>query len=123
MIFGIGIDIVEIRELDKGLQEPGFQTRVFTAAEVDAVERFRNKSEHLAGKFAAKEAFMKAIGAGLQQGMSFTHVEVLSDDSGKPYLNLNGEAEKRFRERGAQHIHVSISHSGGLAVAVVILES
>jgi len=122
MIIGIGIDMVEIREMDRGLQEKGFQSQVFTAAEMDAVERFRNKSEHLAGKFAAKEAFMKALGAGLRQGMIFTYVEVLNDDSGQPYLHLHGEAEQQFRESGAQHTHVSISHSGGLAIAVVILE-
>lgn len=122
MIIGIGIDLVEIREMEKGLQEEGFQSRVFTATEMDAVERFRNKSEHLGGKFATKEAFMKAIGVGLKQGMIFTQVEVLNDELGKPYLHLHGEAEKRFRESGAQHTHVSISHSGGLAIAVVILE-
>jgi holo-[acyl-carrier protein] synthase len=70
-----------------------------------------------------KEAFMKAISAGIRQEVWFTQVEVLNDEAGKPYLNVSGEAGKRFNESGTKQIHISISHSGGLAVAVVILES
>jgi len=123
MIQGIGIDIVEIKEIEESIQNDAFQQKVFTPAEINAVERYRNKAEHLAGKFAVKESFMKAIGAGLRQEVWFTQIEVLNDESGKPQVQVNGEAGKRLEELGAKQIHVSISHSGGLAVAVVILES
>ncbi len=122
MIIGIGIDIVSIQEMEESLQEEAFSGKVFTSTEVDAVQRYRNKAEHLAGKFAAKEAFMKAIGAGLQQEVGFTQIEVVNDDAGKPYINVSGEAGKRLYDCGAKHIHISISHAGGVAAAVIILE-
>ncbi len=122
MIIGIGIDIVDIHEIDESLQEEGFKERVFTAVEMDAIQRYRNQAEHFAGKFAAKEAFMKALGAGLGQNVAFTEIESLNDQAGKPYLNISGEAKKRFDNCDAKQIHVSISHSSGMAVAVVILE-
>jgi len=122
MIQGIGIDIVEIKEIEESIQNDAFQRKVFTPAEINAVERYRNKAEHLAGKFAVKESFMKAIGAGLRQEVWFTQIEVLNDESGKPQVQVTGEAKERLERSGAKNIHISISHSAGVAVAVVILE-
>jgi holo-[acyl-carrier protein] synthase len=122
MIIDIDIDIVDIHDLETSLHEEGFQRKVFTTAELDSVARYRSKTEHLAGKFAAKEAFMKAIGAGIRQEVWFTHIEVLNNDPGKPHVIVNGEAEKQLAESGAKQVHVGISHSAGTAVAVVILE-
>lgn len=123
MILGIGIDITEIKEIEESIQTEAFQQKVFTSVEMQAVERYKNKAEHLAGKFAVKEAFMKSIGAGLRQEVWFTQIEVLNDESGKPQVQVKGEAGKRLEGIGASQMHVSISHSGGMAVAVVILES
>ena len=122
MILGIGIDLVVINEIEESIQSESFVHKVFTPAEMQAVERYRNKAEHLAGKFAVKEAFMKAIGAGIRQEVWFTQIEVLSDESGKPQVQVRGEAGKRLEAVGAKQVHVSISHAGGMAVAVVILE-
>lgn len=122
MILSIGIDIVDIHEMEHSLQETGFQQKVFTSAELDAVRQYRSRTEHLAGKFAAKEAFMKAIGAGIRQEVWFTQIEVLTDEAGKPYIRTSGEAEKRWQASEATQVHLSISHSAGVAVAVVILE-
>jgi holo-[acyl-carrier protein] synthase len=122
MIRGIGIDITEVEKIAKSLESEAFQQKVFTSAELKTCSEIKNKAECLAGKFAAKEAFMKAIGAGLRQGIWFIQIEVLSDESGKPTVRVNGEAAKRLEDNGAKQIHISISHSGGLAVAVVILD-
>lgn len=122
MILGIGIDIVDIHEIEESLHEEGFKRRVFTVAEIDSVERYRNQAEHLAGKFAVKEAFMKAIGAGLGQSVSFTEIETLNNQAGKPHVTISGEAKRRFDNSHAKEIHLSISHASGVAVAVVILE-
>ena len=123
MILGIGIDITEIKKIKENIRSQAFQQKVFTPAELKAVDGFKNKAEHLAGKFAAKEAFMKAIGAGMWQEVWFTQIEVLNDEVGKPHINVRGEAENRIKESGSEKIHVSISHSGGMAVAMVILEN
>ncbi len=122
MIIGVGIDIVDIGEIEESLREEGFNRRVFTTAEMDSVQRYRKQAEHLAGKFAVKEAFMKAIGAGLGQSVTFTEIETLSEETGKPYVTISGEAKRRFDNCEAKDIHVSISHANGVAVAVVILE-
>jgi len=123
MIIGIGMDITEIGKIEEGIRSEAFQRRVFTPAELEAVQASRNKAERLAGKFAAKEAFMKALGAGLRQEVWFTQIDVLNDESGKPYIEVSGEAARRLETSGASRIHVSISHSGGMAVAMVILEA
>jgi holo-[acyl-carrier protein] synthase len=122
MILGVGIDITEIEKIDESLQNEAFQRKVFTPAELKAVEGFKNKADHLAGKFAAKEAYMKALGAGIRQAVWFSQIEVLNDGSGKPVINASGEAARRLELLGATQVHVSISHAGGVAAAVVILE-
>jgi len=122
MILGIGIDIVHVKKVEIGLLDDEFRHKVFTAAELEIVEQYKSQAEHLAGKFAAKEAFMKAISAGIRQEVWFSQIEVLNDESGRPQVYVSGEAEKRLNEIKAETIHVSISHSGGVALAVVILE-
>ena len=122
MILGIGIDILEIKKIKKSIESEAFQRKVFTPAELSAVDEFKNKAEHLVGKFAAKEAFMKAIGAGIWQEVWFTQIEVLNEESGKPIIHVSGEAERRLREMGVSQVHTSISHSTGIVVAVVILD-
>ena len=122
MILGIGIDISDIDKIAKSIDSEAFQRKAFTSAELKSCGEIKNSAECFAGKFAAKEALMKALGVGIRQEVWFTQIEVLNDESGKPYINVSGEAERRLQQSGAKHVHVSISHSGGMAVAVVILE-
>jgi holo-[acyl-carrier protein] synthase len=122
MITGIGVDIVEISKIEKSIESDAFQRRVFTASEIDTCERFTKKAQFLAGKFAAKEAFMKAIRSGIRQEVWFTQIEVLNRETGEPYIHVSGKARQRLDELNASHVHVSISHDGKLAVALVILE-
>lgn len=122
MIVGIGIDITEIEKIAKNIESEAFRRKVFTPAELEICLEIKNITECLAGKFAAKEAFMKALGAGIRQEVWFTQIEVLNDESGRPYINVSEEAGKQLEARGAKQVHISISHSGGMAVAVVILE-
>jgi holo-[acyl-carrier protein] synthase len=123
MILGIGIDITEIERIAKSIESDAFQRKVFTLTELKSCGEIKNSAECLAGKFAAKEAFMKALGAGIRQEVWFTQIEVLNDAFGKPYINVSGEAKLRLQQSSVQQMHLSISHSGGMAVAVVILES
>jgi holo-[acyl-carrier protein] synthase len=122
MIIGIGIDITAIEKIEESLRSDAFRRKVFSPVELETVREYRNKAEHLTGKFAAKEAFMKALGAGIRQEVWFSQIDVLNEESGKPFLKVSGEAAKRLKTSGATNVHVSISHSGGMAVAVVILE-
>lgn len=125
MILGIGVDIVEINRI-KGIlnrRPQRFLDRVFTE---DELKDYRPHSERavqqLAGRFAAKEAFMKALGTGLTQGVRWKDIAVLSKPTGAPYLHLTGRTAELAKSRGTKATHVSISHSRDYAVAVVILE-
>jgi holo-[acyl-carrier protein] synthase len=122
MILGVGIDLTNIEQIAARVQSDAFRRKVFTPDEVKACETFANSAEHYGGKFAAKEALMKAIGRGIRQEIWFTQIEVLGSQTGAPYLRVSGEAERIVKELGVVRMHISISHSDGIAVAMVILE-
>lgn len=122
MILGIGIDLIAIEKIAKDLRSDAYLRKVFSEAEIAVCTASVNSTERFAGKFAAKEAFMKAIGRGIRQGVWFTQIEVLNRENGQPYIQVNGEAETRLRELGAKNIHVSLTHTKKAAAALVILE-
>ena len=124
MIAGIGVDIVDIARIQVLLDRYGdkFLARVYTGVEVEYVLRGANKAERLAGRFAVKEAVMKALGTGKSQGILWRDVETLRGRFGKPEVHLHGQAVKWAKLRGGGAVHVSITHDGGKAVAFVILE-
>jgi len=122
MIVGIGIDLIEIEKIAKDLHSDVYLRKVFTEAEIAACTSSLNSAERFAGRFAAKEAFMKAIGNGIHQGVWFTQIEVLNHENGQPYIQVSGEARMRLNELGATNIHVSITHTKSTAGAVIVLE-
>lgn len=124
MIQGIGIDIVEIERLRKAMKRgrERFVRRVFTNTEIDYCNN-KLKYQHFAVRFAAKEAFMKALGTGWQNGISWKDIETINNRLGKPNLNLFGKAKKLASEMKVRTIHVSLSYSENYAVAQVILEN
>ena len=121
MIRGIGIDLVEIARIRHAVEKPHFRMRVFTEAEQTAANAKADPAESYAGRFAAKEAVLKAFGTGLG-GAELTEIEVLNDAAGRPVLHLYGKAEACLAACGAARAHVSISHTKTHAIAQVILE-
>jgi len=122
MIVGIGVDLVSIDRLSESLENEAFRQRVFLPEEIVDCERFSNSAERYAGKFAAKEALMKALGAGIRQAVGFQQIEVHTAENGAPSVRVSGKAGDQLKTLGAVRIHVSISHTAGMAVAVVVLE-
>lgn len=122
MIVGLGIDLMEIAKMNQSLLSDAFVRKVFTEAEITECRSMVNAVERFAGKFAAKEAFIKAIGKGIRQGIWFRQIEVLNEDSGAPYIQVKAELEKTLHEIGVTKIHVSVTHTKTNAAAVVILE-
>ena len=121
MILGFGIDVVEIARLARILDGPlgeRFRARVFTIKERAYCEDHSARAVHYAGRFAAKEALVKALGA--PEGIHWRDIEVAS--GGAPRLATSGRAAEAMAARGARGVHVSLSHDGGLAVAAVVLE-
>lgn len=124
MIIGIGVDQVEVARIERllGRRPESGAARLFTPAERSACGSRRRAFECFAARFAAKEAFVKALGTGLRDGMRWTQIEVRTHPNGRPGIFLSGAAGQRFRERGGRRIHVSLTHEGGQAVAFVVLE-
>ena len=114
MILGIGVDVCSVARITTTCSRPGFTDRVFTLAEQHGSE------QTLAGRFAAKEALAKALGA--PAGLRWSDCEVLSDETGRPDLVVTGTVAERIDELGGSRLHVSISHDAGVAVAMVVVE-
>lgn len=124
MIVGMGIDVAEVKRIAAVIesQRERFLRRVFTLDEVAYCEQFRNKYERYAGRFAAKEAAMKALGTGWSRGVRWLDVEVVRQRGGRPTISLKGEAKKISDGLGVKNIAVSITHTVELAIAQVIFE-
>ena len=120
----MGIDIARIERFRRFVQEKkhGLLQRLFTAGEQDYALAKRDPSPHLAARFAAKEAYLKALGLGLREGMTWHDMEVVNDSLGCPSLRLSGRAAEIFRARGLSASHLSYTHDGDYAVATVVLE-
>jgi holo-[acyl-carrier protein] synthase len=125
LIVGLGLDIAEIDRIEKAIVRHGqaFINRLFTRGEMEYCERFQNRYERYAARFAAKEAAMKALGTGWRHGIRWRDIEVAREASGKPTLRLEGVAREFADRLGVRNITLSITHSGNLAVAQVIFEN
>jgi holo-[acyl-carrier protein] synthase len=123
MITGIGTDIIEVARIaEKISKEQGFRELVFSEAEIIYCEKASNKYQHYAARFAAKEAFFKALGTGWVEGTAFNEVEITHDEKGKPLLNFIGTTAATMKQKAIGTILVSISHVKQMATAVVVIE-
>lgn len=122
MILGIGIDIVRVGRLDSWLDNPGLLARFFHEEELAAIERRGSgRVLSLASRFAAKEAFGKALGTGLMH-FNLGEVQVRNDELGKPEVILHGRARDAFERMGGAGVFCSLAHERDNAVAVVVIE-
>ena len=124
MIYGIGIDIVQVSRIEKVLRQWGdrFLKRVFTEAEIKYCQQKVSSPSRFALRFAAKEAFSKALGSGFSGGLRFRHVEVVRLSNGRPHLRLHDRASELWESYGLRNSFLSLSDNGAYAVAVVVLE-
>ncbi len=119
-VLGVGTDLVEVDRVRAALErQPGLRTRLFTEAEWRYAARHRDPHPHLAARFAAKEAVMKALGRGMSS-MGFAEIEVIRDESGAPSVLLHGAAAAIGAERGVAAWHLSLTHTDALAQAVAV---
>lgn len=122
MILGIGIDVVHVKRIKHWLHVPGLVGRFYHPDEVvDAAKRGASEALSLAARFAAKEAFGKALGTGLA-GLSLRDIQVVNDRYGKPDILLHGEAALRFAKMGGKRLHLSLTHESDNAIAIVAIE-
>lgn len=124
MIHGIGTDIVAIERFQRFIDENNttLLDRLFTPQERQYCSPRKNGASSYAARFAAKEAFLKALGTGLRDGISWHDVEVVNDQLGKPDLILTGRANESFLNLGLVRAFLTLAHDGGFAIATVLLE-
>ena len=123
MIFGSGTDIIETRRLAERLRRTeGLKSRIFTPREVAACESGGRAAGQFAALFAAKEAFLKAMGTGWSGGYRFQDIEIAGDAENRPEAVLHGKVKAFCEENGISGIHVSLSFTRELAGAFVVLE-
>lgn len=124
MIFGIGTDIIEVKRMEKRLQNnDALKQKIYTAAEQQYCDQGKvTRYQRFAARFAAKEAFFKALGTGYRYGMAFHEIEVMNDELGKPYIVLHGKVKEYLKKEEVSTIHLTISHVKKMASAVVVLE-
>jgi holo-[acyl-carrier protein] synthase len=124
MIIGTGIDIIEVERIEQRVgRDSGFREFVFSKDEIIYCDSRTSRFEHYAARFAAKEAFLKAVGKGWGSGLLLNEIEVVNEADGKPVLRISGQTEKELLPFGIRFIHISLSHVKSMATAIVILES
>ena len=124
MIFGIGTDIIEVKRMEKHLENnSALLKKLYTESEQKYCNKGKvTKYQCFAARFAAKEAFFKALGTGYRYGMAFHEIEVLNDELGKPYIVPHGKVHEYLKEQQIKSIHLSISHVKEMANAFVVIE-
>src|SRR5437867_4140136 len=121
----MGVDIAEVERIQSAIERHGepFLRRIFTPAEREYCERFKNKYERYAGRFAAKEAAMKALGTGWRRGVRWVDFEVVREAGGRPSIAITGEAARIAQQLGVKSVALSITHTVAQALAQVIFEA
>jgi holo-[acyl-carrier protein] synthase len=121
-IIGIGIDMVEVSRIKQAVTtKKRFLERIYSKHEIKLSDRGKLRYEELAGRFAVKEAILKAIKTGWRRGIQFEEIVVLNEKSGAPYVTLNGKAKEIAESLGVKNIFVSISHTKELAIGMAIV--
>jgi len=121
MIYGIGTDITEVKRFQKWVKDSDIINRFFNKEEMSSAKSESSKCEHYAARFAAKEAFSKALGTGI--AFDLKDVFIKKNSEGKPFLQIENSAKKLLDERcGKCNVHVSLSHEKEYAIAYVIIE-
>lgn len=120
-VFGIGIDLASVARVRAALERypERFRNRVFTKSEVEFCETLGDKYPSYAGRFAAKEAFSKALGTGLRGAIGWTEIDVCDNERSRPTIRVSGRAEQILAGRKT---HLSISHLSDYATAIVVIE-
>jgi holo-[acyl-carrier protein] synthase len=124
MILGIGVDIVKVDRIERAVERWGYRflKRIFTAAEIERCQQRARPAQCLALRFAAKEAFAKALGLGMRKGLRWRDIEVVHNHLGKPDLLLHNQAQRLLEAMEARRTWLSLSDERESALAVVVLE-
>ena len=125
-ILGIGVDVIKNKRIQKSIKNKVFLKRIFTNLEIKSSDKFLNRSNYFAKRFAAKEAFVKTIGSGFRNNINFNDIEILNDNLGRPYYviskKVNIMIKKKFKIK-RYNLFLSISDEKDYSVAFTILQT
>ena len=122
-IFGAGIDLIEISRINKSIKNKNFIDRIYSKSEIQKARSLKIKSSYFAKRFAAKEAFSKAIGTGISEGISFKEISVVNNIKGKPTIKLSGKTKNIVLKKIKKaKVYLSLSDEKKYAIAMVIIE-
>ena len=124
-IVGNGVDIVENKRIEKSLKIKGFVNRIFTKQEINKSKKLSNKINYFSKRFAAKEAFVKAIGVGFRENIKFSDIEIINDKKGKPLVNISFNIKNLIKKKfnlKKYKIFLSLSDEKKYSIAYVIIE-
>ena len=123
ILYGIGTDIVSVDRIKKSLKDKNFLNRLYTKEEISKCSKLINPSSCYAKRFAAKEAFSKALGTGISNGINFNEIIVMNEKSGKPFIELRGQTMKNIKKKFKKNpkIALSLSDEKKYAVAFVTI--
>lgn len=124
MILGIGTDLCEIGRIEKALERFGerFAAKILVESEIEVFRRRKKRAGYLAKRFAAKEAFSKALGVGIRHPVNWHNVWVVNDRAGKPSLEFSKPLAALLKRRGIEKVHLSLTDEIGMACAFVVVE-
>ena len=124
MIFGTGLDIIEVDRIKNSIKKysPQFEQRVFTSSEISYCKSQGDPAKHFAARFAVKEAVSKCLGTGITGDLGFQDMEITNKDNGQPVLKMIGKGKELFQKLKLKSIHISISHDRTYAIAHAIAE-
>ena len=123
-IIGNGVDIVENKRIKNSLKIKGFVNRVFTQNEINKSKNLNNKTNYFAKRFAAKEAFIKALGEGFRNNINFNDIDITNDKKGKPFINISNNIKKLLKKKfklNKYNIFLSLSDEKKHSIAYVII--
>ncbi len=123
MIYGIGTDIIEVERIKQNItRSKELKNKLFTDKEIEYCDSKKLFAEHFAARFAAKEAFFKALGTGWRNGFAFKEIEITNNQLGKPSIEVSGKIKEFVEQEEITNIHLSISHIKETAIAFVTIE-
>ena len=124
MIFGTGLDIIEVDRIKNSIKQysPKFEQRLFTSSEISYCKSQGDPAKHFAARFAVKEAVSKCLGKGITGDLGFQDMEITNKDTGQPVLKMIGKGKELFQKLKLKSIHISISHDRTYAIAHAIAE-
>lgn len=125
MLLGTGVDLIEVKRIAQSMERfgPRFLDRIYTAREIAYCSGKRNSAQSFAARFAAKEAGAKALGTGMNFGVTWREIEVARSAGGRPGLELSGQARRVASRLGVRTISLSLTHTAEFAIAMVVMES